>query len=65
MKVLVNNKEMELRGNSVAALAQEMELPEKGVALALNNRIIPRAQWENQPLQEGDSLVIIKAACGG
>lgn len=65
MKVLVNNKETELNGSTVADLVSELALPEKGVAIALQNRIVPRTQWEQQPLQEGDSLVIIKAACGG
>lgn len=65
MKVLVNNKETELNGSTVADLVRKLALPEKGVAIALQNRIVPRTQWEQQPLQEGDSLVIIKAACGG
>lgn len=65
MKVLVNNKETELNGSTVADLVRELALPGKGVAIALQNRIVPRTQWEQQPLQEGDSLVIIKAACGG
>lgn len=66
MKVLVNNKEMELaEGSTVADLARQLELPAQGVAIALHNRMVPRTQWEEQTLQPGDSLVIIKAACGG
>ena len=66
MKIKVNNKETELtQGNNVASLAQQLELPEQGVAVALNNRMIPRSQWAEQEIKEGDSLVIIKAACGG
>ena len=66
MTILVNNKETELvQGNTIADLASQLELPEKGVAIALNNRMIPRAQWAEQTLQTNDNLVIIKAACGG
>lgn len=66
MKIIVNNKEVDLiQGNTIADLARQLELPLQGVAIALHNRIIPRAQWEEQVLQPGDSLVIIKAACGG
>ena len=66
MTILVNNKETELvQGNTIANLARQLGLPEKGVAIALNNRMIPRAQWAEQTLQTNDSLVIIKAACGG
>ncbi len=66
MKIIVNNKEVDLiQGNTIADLARQLELPSQGVAIALHNRMIPRAQWEEQVLQPGDSLVIIKAACGG
>ena len=40
-------------------------LKKQGVAIAINNRMIPRSQWAVQEIKEGDSLVIIKAACGG
>lgn len=66
MKIIVNNKEVDfIQGNTIADLARQLELPLQGVAIALHNRMIPRAQWEEQMLQPGDSLVIIKAACGG
>lgn len=66
MKVQVNNKEVELTtGNTISALAAQLDLPSQGVAIALNNRMIPRSQWAEQEIQYGDSLVIIKAACGG
>ena len=66
MKIIVNNKEVDLiQGNTIADLARQLELPLQGVAIALHNRMIPRAQWEEQVLHPGDSLVIIKAACGG
>ena len=66
MKIKVNNKETELtQGNNVASLAQQLELPEQGVAVALNNRMNPRSQWAEQEIKEGDSVVIIKADCGG
>lgn len=66
MKLLVNNKETELtQGQTIAALAQQLELPAQGVAIALHNHMVPRTEWEHTVLKEGDSLVIIKAACGG
>ena len=66
MKISVNNKETELlQGNTVADLAAQLELPAQGVAIAVNNKMIPRTKWNEQCLSEGDNLVIIKAACGG
>ena len=66
MKVFVNNKETELtQGNTVADLALQLGLPQQGVAIAVQNRMVPRTEWSTKELQEGDNLVIIKAACGG
>lgn len=66
MRISVNNKQTDLlKGNTIAELATQLELPVLGVAIAVNNRMIPRKEWETYKLHEGDNLVIIKAACGG
>ena len=65
MKLIVNNKEVETTANHLLQFAKELGLPEKGVALAVNQRMIPRAQWEDYALTEGMSIIIIKAVCGG
>lgn len=66
MKISVNNKETEIaNGSTLADLAAQLELPAQGVAIAVNNKMVPRAQWNDTILNENDSLVIIKAACGG
>lgn len=66
MKISVNNKETEIaNGGTLADLAAQLELPAQGVAIAVNNKMVPRAQWKDTILNENDSLVIIKAACGG
>lgn len=66
MKIKVNNKEMELpEDSSLQQVAQTLVLPEHGVAMAVNNRMVPRAEWPTYTVHENDSLVVIKAACGG
>ena len=65
MKITINNKEMDTASSTLLRLAEELALPASGVAMALNNRMIPRANWGDTPLEEGASVVIIKAACGG
>ena len=47
------------------ALAIELDLPEKGVALALDGKMVPRADWECTALHEGAKLLVIRATCGG
>lgn len=66
MKLTVNSKETEVKdGYTVAELATRLALPEKGVAIAVNNKMTPRTEWAERVLQPNDSLVVIKAACGG
>lgn len=65
MKINVNNKTITTESANLYALAQELSLPEKGVAVAIENKMVPRTLWEQTPLEEGTSVVIIKAACGG
>lgn len=65
MKIRVNNKEVETQTCNLQRLSQELNFPQTGIAVAVNNRMIPRAQWEHYILNEHDDLIIIKAVCGG
>jgi sulfur carrier protein len=65
MKVSINNKEVETDAVTLLQLTTELSLPAQGVAVAANNRMIPRTEWADYALSEGISIVIIKAACGG
>nr|WP_305069988.1 sulfur carrier protein ThiS [Flavobacterium covae] len=44
-----------------------MELPDKqkGIAIAIDQQVIPRSQWENTSLQSNQKIIIIKATQGG
>ena len=65
MKILVNNKVTETGAGSVAALDAELGLPEDGVAVAVGGAMVKRGEWGECVLSEGDSVIVIKAACGG
>ena len=65
MKVSVNNKEVETGATTLSQLTEELSLPAQGIAIAVNNRMVPRTEWADYALTEGISIIIIKAACGG
>lgn len=65
MKILINNRETETEVTTLALLAAQLQLPEKGVAIAVGNKMVPRIDWAQTQLNENDSVTIIKAACGG
>lgn len=66
MKIRVNNQPLECNaGATLRDVAELLELPAQGVAVAVNNRMVPRTDWAGTKLNEGDALLVIKAACGG
>lgn len=65
MKVTINNKETETQAKTIRELAQELDLPATGVAVAISNEMVSRDEWENTIITEGADIVIIKAFCGG
>ncbi len=65
MKLKVNDKEVETGATNLFLFSQEQNLPATGIAVAVNNRMIPRAEWDSFALNDGDNILIIKAVCGG
>lgn len=65
MNVTVNNKTVETGASTLKELAIQLELPEKGVAVAVSNKMVPRSEWENFAITEGVSIIVIRASCGG
>lgn len=50
---------------SVAALLEQMQLGGKRIALERNGEIVPRGQFTQQMLADGDKLEIVVAVGGG
>ncbi|MGL4725849.1 MAG: sulfur carrier protein ThiS [Scandinavium sp.] len=66
MHILVNDEQTHCTdGLSVAELMATLDQDKPGVALALNQHILPRAKWDRQPLREGDELVLFQVIAGG
>lgn len=51
--------------NLEALIAMELPEKKKGIAVALNNRIIPQSFWAETILNDKDSILIITATQGG
>lgn len=45
----------------------DIEAPQKqkGIAVAVNNFVIPRSDWNSYPLKPNDQILIISATQGG
>lgn len=66
MKLFVNDKEVEVQdGCPVSFLLESIALSGQGIAVGVNGKIVPKADWDTFSLNENDRLVVIRAACGG
>ena len=64
--VLVNETQVEIEGNAnLHQLMQTVDSNIDGVAIAINNQIIPKDSWDKQILNQNDNVLIIKATQGG
>lgn len=62
----LNGRQQPLAASTVAALLEQEEIAEmRGVAVALNGAVVPRAQWDSTPLKAGDAVEIVRARQGG
>lgn len=67
MNVVVNNENKTLQDHAtIVNLLTDLSLAEgKGIAVAINNKVVPKQNWETQSLNEQDKITIIKATQGG
>ena len=50
MEITVNNKALTTEARTLGELAAELSLPEKGVAVAIANKMVPRTEWATTAL---------------
>lgn len=48
-----------------AVLLTELPASPKGIAVALNNQVIPRDQWNSTEIRDKDAILIVTATQGG
>ena len=66
MKVLVNGEPTELEsGATVEAVLASLELPDRGVAVAVDAEVVPRGEWPAHELNEGARVEVLRAIQGG
>lgn len=67
MHLIINGKDkhFDTEALSVSTLVSAMNLVGKRIAIERNGEIVPRSQFENVLLSEGDQLEIVGAVGGG
>ncbi|HUI82780.1 MAG TPA: sulfur carrier protein ThiS [Candidatus Binatia bacterium] len=66
MRLLINGKEQSFRESlTLAQLIEQLGMKGDRVAVELNREIVPRTQWPETALHDGDRLEIVHFVGGG
>lgn len=68
MKIRINNVDHVIEKDDVilTEVVSILELnSNKGLAMAIDNKVISKKDWDSTPLKEGNNITVIKATQGG
>lgn len=66
MKIQINGRFREFGGSlSLSSLIEQLDMKQDRVAVELNRSIVPRDQWAQTTLSDGDRLEIVHFVGGG
>jgi sulfur carrier protein len=68
MNVTLNGQRTELAAAATVAdamAAAGVDEPGRGVAVAVEGEVVPRAEWGRRELCEGESVEVVRAVQGG
>ena len=66
MQSLLNDQPMQcLAGLTVHELLEQLDQQQAGAALAINQQIVPREQWAQHIVQDGDQILLFQVIAGG
>lgn len=67
MTITVNKKVHTFEGSPLPLIAvlEACEMPQRGIAVAINNKVVRKADWPHTAVKDGDCITVIQAVCGG
>ena len=66
MNIVVNHKKKTVaEAIALDSLLSDLNIEQQGIAVAINNQIITKSDWNNTTLKENDAITIIQATQGG
>lgn len=66
MKIYINQKEIEVQDNiSVKELLDMQQIAIEGTSIAIDNKLVPKNEWNDRILTDGNKITIIRATFGG
>ncbi|WP_028110103.1 sulfur carrier protein ThiS [Ferrimonas futtsuensis] len=65
MHLTINGEPRQVASNTLSQLLEELEQQGDALALALNGAIVPRGQWPQTSLNQGDTIDLFSVIAGG
>lgn len=65
MKILVNGVERDCEESTLAELVATITSAQSGIAVAVNDVVIPRHQWPTVAMEDGARIEVVTAVQGG
>jgi sulfur carrier protein len=66
MSIVVNGEPSEIApGTTVAELLEVLDVPSRGVAVAVDAEVVPRGSWETFAVADGARVEVLIAVQGG
>jgi thiamine biosynthesis protein ThiS len=65
MNLTINGEARVFSATTVGVLVEQLGMKSDRVAIELNREIVPRDQWAQTPLHDGDQLEIVQFVGGG
>ena len=66
MKIYINQKEIEVQDSiSVKELLDMQQIAIEGTAIAIDIKLVPKNEWNDRILTDGNKITIIRATFGG
>ncbi|MFT6748033.1 MAG: sulfur carrier protein [Glaciecola sp.] len=66
LSIKLNGNDQEMQDNtSLLTAVESLDIPQNGIAIAINQQIITKNNWGTTSLNNNDEILIIKATQGG
>ncbi len=65
IKINGESEKLEAATHDVLLAEKAVDTAQRGIAVALNGAMVPRAAWPATPLKPGDCVEIVRARQGG
>ncbi|QUX91994.1 thiamine biosynthesis protein ThiS [Marinomonas sp. A3A] len=65
MKIVLNDALYEFAGETLKDLLTQLDKSEQGIAIAINQQVVPKSLWRSTELNELSQVFIFESIAGG